>query len=701
MAKTSTKKAPKGKLVIVESPAKAGTKKKYLGKDYTVLASNGHIVDLPKSQLGIDTEDGFKPKYITIRGKAALANTLKKEAKNASKVYLATDPDREGEAISWHLASLLEIPTDSKCRITFNEVTKNAVTEAIKNPRPINDDLVDAQQARRVLDRIVGYKISPLLWKKVKKGLSAGRVQSVATRLICDREDEINAFIAEEYWTIDASLIKEKKTFNARFYGKDNKKTDLNNEKDANEVLKGINNATYTVTEVKKSEKQRTPAPPFTTSTLQQEASRKLGFTTKRTMQAAQQLYEGVNIAKKGTIGLITYMRTDSLRISTDAATAARNFISETYGKDYITDEPRVYRTKKNAQDAHEAIRPTFSDLTPDSVKGSLTSDQYKLYNLIWCRFIASQMTNAVYNTVTVTIDANGYTFKANGSTTKYQGFTLVYTEGQDKNDEETSKKLPDLEKGDVIRLKSIDTEQKFTQPPSRYTEASLIKAMEELGIGRPSTYSPTITTIIARGYIIREKKLLSPTELGMIVTSLMKEHFVDIVDTAFTAEMEEKLDRIADGEIEWSKTIDEFYKPFTDTLSKAESAIGHIEIKDEVSDVHCDKCGRLMVYKMGRFGKFLACPGFPECRNAKAIIKEIGIKCPKCGGNVIEKKTRTGKTFFGCDNYPSCDFTSWDKPLEEKCPDCGEIMYQRTGRFIGTYCAKCNPPRTNTKQSK
>ncbi|MBE7047451.1 MAG: type I DNA topoisomerase [Ruminococcaceae bacterium] len=699
MPKTSTK-SPKGKLVIVESPAKAGTIKKYLGKDYTVMASNGHIVDLPKSQLGIDTDNNYEPKYITIRGKAALVNSLKKEAKNAAKIFLATDPDREGEAISWHLASLLGVDKKSKCRITFNEVTKAAVTEAIKNPREINDDLVDAQQARRVLDRIVGYKISPILWKKVKKGLSAGRVQSVATRLICDREEEINAFIPEEYWTIDVSLMKDKKSFAAKFYGKGNKKIDLTTKEETEKILTAIEGAEYTVSDVKKADKQRTPAPPFTTSTLQQEASRKLGFTTMRTMQAAQQLYEGVDVNKKGTIGLITYMRTDSLRISQEASDAAREFIGENYGKEYLTKEARVYRTKKAAQDAHEAIRPTFSNLTPAMVKDSLSNDQYKLYNLIWCRFIASQMSNAIYDTVSVTIDANGYSFKANGSSTKFAGFTLVYTEGQDKEEEQT-KKLPELNQNDVLKLKNIESEQKFTQPPARYTEAGLIKAMEELGIGRPSTYAPTITTILARGYILREKKILSPTELGMIVTKLMKEHFDQIVDTQFTAEMEEKLDKIAEGEIKWAETVDEFYKPFTKILKTAEDAIGNIEIKDEVSDVKCDKCGRLMVYKMGRFGKFLACPGFPECRNAKAIVKEIGIKCPKCGGNVIEKKSRTGKVFFGCDNYPECDYTSWDKPLEEKCSVCGEIMYQRMGRFKGKYCPKCNPPKVYEKAKK
>ncbi|MBE7037458.1 MAG: type I DNA topoisomerase [Ruminococcaceae bacterium] len=697
---TRTKEAKKGKLVIVESPAKAGTIKKYLGKDYKIMASMGHLIDLPKSQLGIDTENNFEPKYITIRGKAELVNSLKKEAKLSEKVYLATDPDREGEAISWHLAHVLDIGENEKCRITFNEITKTAVTSAIKTPRKINIDLVDAQQARRILDRIVGYKISPILWKKVKKGLSAGRVQSVATRLICDRENEINDFIEEEYWTIDLHLIKDKKSFVAKFYGKGDKKQDLKTKADTDKILSALEGASFTVTDVKESVKQKSPAPPFTTSTLQQEAARKLGFTTKRTMQAAQQLYEGVNISGKGLVGLITYMRTDSLRISTEFQFVARNYIEKTFGKEYITSSPRIYKTKKDAQDAHEAIRPTSLDLSPAKIKDNLSADQFKLYKLVWERFLSSQMSNVVYDSVSATIEANSYTFKANGSTVKFDGFTTLYTEGVDQK-EETEKKLPPLSVGDVPKFKDLKAEQKFTQPPSRYTEASLIKALEEKGIGRPSTYSPTITTIIARGYVLREKKMLKPTELGMIITDIMKEHFPEIVDVTFTAAMEDQLDIIADGDIDWHTVIDDFYKPFEKTVKNAEDAIGNVELKDEVSDVVCDKCGRLMVYKHGRFGKFLACPGFPECRNAKPIIKKLDVLCPKCGNAVIEKKTKTGKVFYGCENYPECDFTSWDKPLEEKCPDCGGMMFQRTGRFKGKYCVDCQAKKELEKKTK
>ncbi len=697
----ATKKAPakKGKLVIVESPAKAGTIKKYLGKDYSVMASMGHLVDLPKSQMGIDVENNFTPKYITIRGKADLVNGLKKEAKNSAKVYLATDPDREGEAISWHLANLLGIKEGEKCRVTFNEITKSAVTAAMKTPREIDSNLVDAQQARRVLDRLVGYNISPLLWKKVKKGLSAGRVQSVAVRLVCDRENEIKAFIPEEYWALDAHLIKDRKNFVAKFYGKNGKKLELKNEAQTAEIVKALDGASYVVTDVKQTEKQRNPAPPFTTSTLQQEAARKLGFTTKRTMQAAQQLYEGINVSGRGAVGLITYMRTDSLRISAESQAAARAFIAQNYGDAYVPKTPRFYKTKKDAQDAHEAIRPTSMEYAPSKIKERLSSDQFKLYKLIWERFLASQMTNAVYDAVAVTIDANGYTFRANGSTVKFAGFTLLYIEGNDQQ-EEAEKKLPNLEKGDIPALKELKPEQKFTQPPARYTEASLIRALEEKGIGRPSTYSPTITTIIARGYIIRKKKLLVPTELGMIVTDLMREHFEKIVDVTFTANMENDLDKIADGDVDWHKVIAEFYGPFNQTVKKAEEEIGNVELKDEVSDVQCEKCGRMMVYKHGRFGKFLACPGFPECRNAKPIVKEIGVPCPECGAKVIEKKTKTGKLFFGCERYPACTFTSWDKPLTEKCPKCGGVMYQRMGRFKGKYCPVCTPKKEKAKEA-
>jgi len=677
------------KLVIVESPSKATTIKKYLGKGYNVMASMGHVIDLPKSQLGIDEENNFEPRYITIRGKGDLIKELKKEAKNAKKVYLATDPDREGEAISWHLANTLGIDTKSKCRISFNEITKKAVTAAIKIPREIDEKLVDAQQARRVLDRIVGYKISPLLWKKVKKGLSAGRVQSVATKLICDREEEINAFVEKEYWTIDAFLLKGKKKFTAKFYGKSGKKMELGCKADADEVLKNLEKEEFKVTSVKTSAKKKSAPPPFITSSLQQEAGRKLGFTTARTMQAAQQLYEGVNIKGKGQIGLITYMRTDSLRLSDDALADARGYIEANYGSEYLPKSAKVYKTKKNAQDAHEAIRPSYAELKPESIKESLTADQYKLYKLIWERFIACQMNDAVYDTVSANIDAGKYNFKANGSAVKFNGFTLVYTESKDA-DEEKESKLPPLDEGEVLGVSKIDGNQHFTQPPLRYTEASLVKALEELGIGRPSTYAPTITTIINRGYVVRNKKNLVPTELGTIVNGLMKEHFENIVNVEFTAAMEDDLDLVEEGNKDWHKLIGDFYNPFMESLKLAEDKIGEIEIKDEESDVVCDKCGRLMVYKHGKFGKFLACPGFPECRNTKAIVKEIGIKCPKCQGEVIEKKTKRGRVFFGCNNFPECDFTSWDRPTADKCPDCGGVMYEKLTRGKHKYCPVC-----------
>ena len=677
------------KLLIVESPSKATTIKKYLGKGYNVCASMGHVIDLPKSQLGIDVENNFEPKYITIRGKGDLIKNLKKQAKSASKVFLATDPDREGEAISWHLANTLGIDINDKCRITFNEITKKAVSEAIKHPRGIDKNLVDAQQARRALDRIVGYKISPLLWKKIKKGLSAGRVQSVATKIICDRESEIEAFAEKEYWTVDAVLLKGRKKFNAKFYGINGKKTDLENSKEANVILDGLKSEVFKVASVKQAKKKKSSPPPFITSSLQQEAGRKLGFTTARTMQTAQQLYEGINIKGKGQIGLITYMRTDSLRLSDDALSDARKYIEQTYGSDYLPDKAKVYKTGKNAQDAHEAIRPSYADISPDSIKTSLSNDQYKIYKLIWDRFIACQMKDAIMNVMSVNIDAGKYNFKASGTSVDFAGFTLLYTEGKDTAEEKTSK-LPPLEEGEELAVSSVDGNQHFTQPPMRYTEASLVKALEEKGIGRPSTYSPTITTIINRGYVIRSKKNLIPTELGKIVNSLMCEYFKNIVDETFTANMEEDLDKIEQGGQDWHKLVGEFYSPFKKTLENAEEQIGNIEIKDEVSDVKCDKCGAMMVYKHGKFGKFLACPNFPNCRNTMAIVKEAGVPCPKCGGAVIEKKTKRGKIFFGCKNYPECDFTSWDKPTTEKCPVCGGIMYEKlSGKR--KYCHNCS----------
>ncbi len=677
-------------LVIVESPAKAKTIKQYLGKSYTVMASFGHVRDLPKSKMSIDIEHNFEPKYITIRGKGDLLAKLKKAAKDSKKIYLATDPDREGEAISWHLANLLEIDEKEKCRITFNEITKAAVTNAITEPRTINKALVDAQQARRVLDRIVGYSISPILWKKVKKGLSAGRVQSVACKLICDREQEIEDFQAEEYWLLDA-LLKENKSNNsfvAEFYGKKGKKMKLASKADVDKVLTQIEEKDFVVTEVKAGEKKRNPVPPFITSTLQQEASRKLGFTVKRTMMAAQNLYEGVSVPGHGTVGLITYMRTDSLRIANEALTEVRSYIKNQYGESYLPAKPRVYKTNSNAQDAHEAIRPTYTDLTPAELKGSLTPDMYKLYKLIWERFVACQMESAVYDTVTADITAGEYLFKASGRQMKFKGFMVLYVEGSDESEEEKNSKLPPLSVGDTLAKEKLESTQHFTQPPARYTEATLIKTLEEKGIGRPSTYAPTITTITARGYVSREKKQFVPTELGKVVTDIMAGHFTDIVDVAFTAKMEQELDAVEDGNVDWVKIIRSFYNPFADQLKKAEKELEKVKVADEVSDVICEKCGRNMVYKMGRFGKFLACPGFPECRNAKPIVKETGAVCPKCGGNILEKKSQRGKKYFGCEHNPKCDFMSWDEPLaKEKCPRCGGLLLKKTGRGKKIVC--------------
>lgn len=692
-------------LVVVESPAKAKTIKKYLGKNYTVLASNGHIRDLPKSQLGIDVDNNFEPKYITIRGKGDLLTKLKKEAKTAKKVFLATDPDREGEAISWHLAAALGIEDKDTYRITFNEITKSAIQNAVKNPRAIDKDLVDAQQARRVLDRIVGYKISPLLWKKVKKGLSAGRVQSVATRLVVDREREIEAFIPQEYWKIDAKLNKngDRKKFSAHFYGDKKGRIELTNEPQVREILSKIDGANYVVENITAKTKSRNPAPPFTTSTLQQESSRKLNFTSRRTMQAAQQLYEGVEVKGKGTIGLITYMRTDSLRISDEARATAFEFIKSTYGNEFAPEKPRVYKTKKSAQDAHEAIRPSNVELLPEDIKDSLTPDLYKVYKLIWERFVASQMASAIFDTVSIEINVVDYIFKANGSTVKFPGFMKIYVESKE-NKEEDDGALPALEKGEKLKLSKLEESQHFTEPPARYTEASLIKAMEEDGIGRPSTYAPTITTILSRNYISRKGKALHPTELGTIITDLMIEYFKDIVDIEFTANMEEKLDDVEDGTIDWIKVISDFYGPFADTLKNAEDAIGKIKIEDEVSDVPCEKCGRMMVYKMGRYGKFLACPGFPECRNAKPIIKETGANCPKCGGKLLIKKSKKGKTYYGCEHNPTCEYMTWDTPLTQQCPKCGGLMLEN--KFRGKkriYCAdeKCGYEENKEKKSK
>lgn len=687
-------------LVIVESPAKANTISKFLGKDYKIVASVGHVRDLPKSQMGVDIENDFEPRYITIRGKGDIISKLRKEAKNSKKILLATDPDREGEAISWHLAQLLDVDENAECRITFNEITKNAVRNAIKQPRKINMDLVDAQQARRVLDRIVGYKISPLLWRKVRKGLSAGRVQSVAARLVCDREEEIEKFIPDKYWTVTALLHKKKstRTFEAKFYGRMDQKIELKNEEQVREILKQLEGKDYIVHRVKYGEKKKTPPAPFTTSTLQQEASRKLGFPTKKTMMIAQQLYEGLEVKGHGSVGLVTYIRTDSTRISAEAQQTAKEYINSNYGDKYLPNEPRVYKNRSASQDAHEAIRPTNVDLTPASIKGSLTSDQYRLYNLIWSRFIASQMASAVYDTIAADILAGDLLFKANGSKLKFDGYLAVYTEGRDEDSKEDDARenevsIPDLEQDEILMLKKIEDKQRFTQPPQRYTEATLVKALEEKGIGRPSTYAPIITTILARGYAVKEKKFLVPTELGRIVNELMKSNFREIVDVQFTAQMEQKLDDVEEGTKKWVEVMKEFYEPFAKTLKEAESRIENIEIPDEVTDVICEKCGRNMVIKMGRYGKFLACPGFPECRNAKPILEEAGVNCPLCGGRVLIKKTKTKKSYLGCENYPECNFMSWDMPSGEMCPECGNFMVKKySGKKLTLVCSneKC-----------
>lgn len=682
---TKTKsRQTKKKLVIVESPTKVESIKKYLGSGYDIEATMGHVRDLPKSTLGIDLDSDFEPKYISIRGKGDLIAKLKKKAKNASKIYLATDPDREGEAISWHLAHLLGIDPKADCRITFNEVTRDVVKEAVKEARPIDMDLVDAQQTRRVLDRIVGYQISPLLWKKVKKGLSAGRVQSVVMRLICDREREIEAFNPEEYWSIDLKLTNDKGRlpFKAKFYGTaDGKKMPVSDEETALKIVDELKAADYSVLKLTKKETRRKSAPPFTTSTMQQEASRKINFTSRRTMIAAQQLYE---------MGYISYMRTDSLRISEVAQKEAREFIAAQYGSEFIPAKPKQYRAKKSAQDAHEAIRPTSSVNTPEKLKSKLKPDLYKLYRLIWLRFMASQMSDAVLDMVSADISAGKYLVKASGSEVKFAGFMTLYVEGKDEA-EEKSTKLPKLEEGQPLLLSKIDPQQHFTQPPPRYTEASLVKAMEEDGIGRPSTYAPTIATISARGYVAKDGKSIYPTELGFITTDLMKENFPDIVDVDFTAHMEDEIEDVADGTVSWKEIIRQFYGPFKKTLDEAEEKIGNVEIKDEESDVVCEKCGRKMVYKQGRFGKFLACPGFPECRNTKAIVNTIDAKCPKCGGKVIVRKSKKGVTFYTCENSPECDFISWNEPTDEKCPKCGNsLMKVRAFKGRGPLIYKC-----------
>ena len=653
------------KLIIVESPAKANTIKKFLGGSTKVVASMGHVRDLPKSKLGVDIEHDFEPEYINIRGKGDLIKSLKAEAKKAKKIYLATDPDREGEAIAWHLAHILNIPEDSICRVTFNEITKETVQNSIKNPRKIDMNLTDAQQARRVLDRIVGYKMSPVLWKKVRRGLSAGRVQSVAVKLIVDREDEIEKFIPEEYWNIFVNLLDENtdKTFMAKLYGKNKKKMELHSKEEVEEVLNNIENGKYVVTEVKKGVKKRTPAPPFTTSTMQQEASRKLGFTLKKTMSVAQGLYEGVKVEEKGTVGLITYMRTDSTRISEEARAAAKKEIIAQYGEEYY--ENRYYKTKQNSQDAHEGIRPTYIELNPEKIKDSLTKDQYKLYKLIYNRFLASQMQSAIYDTISANIDVNEYNFRATGQSLKFKGFMSLYVETADnKSEEDDESFIPDLKENQEVKKIKIESKQSFTEPPARYTEASLVKALEEKGIGRPSTYSPTITTILERRYIEKEQKQLVPTELGRVVNKLLTENFKDVINIEFTAKIEEEFDEIAEGKEEWKHVIREFYEPFEKEVEKVEKELEHVELTEEVSDVPCDKCGRMMVIKYGRYGKFLACPGYPECKNAKPLIETIDVPCPKCGGKIQVRKSKKKRKFYICENNPEkCDYISWNKP--------------------------------------
>ncbi|HIW16338.1 MAG TPA: type I DNA topoisomerase [Firmicutes bacterium] len=672
-------------LVIVESPAKARTIEKYLGKDYKVVASMGHLRDLPKSKMGVDIEHGFEPDYIPVKGREEIIADLKKRAKSAGMVYLATDPDREGEAISWHLKELLQLPDEKARRVTFNEITKNVVRESMQHPRDIDQDLVNAQQARRILDRIVGYKLSPLLWRKIKRGLSAGRVQSVATRMVIDRENEIKQFVPEEYWHLDAKLrrVERPSEFTARFYGTTEKKMELHSEAEVNEVAAVVEKSPFVIHSVKRGEKQRSPSPPFITSTLQQEASRRLGMTPRRTMSIAQQLYEGVDIEGEGTVGLITYMRTDSLRLSEDALAAAGEFITSRYGKEYYYGKPRRYKAKSGAQDAHEAIRPSIVTLTPERVKKSLTNEQYRLYRLIWGRFTASQMANAIYDNVVIDVRSDKYLFRANNSELRFAGYTAVYEESADETTAGQKKPLPDLREGEPVDLLKLEREQQFTNPPPRYTEATLIRAMEEKGIGRPSTYAPTISTITAREYVVKEGRYLRPTALGEVVTKLMEERFPDIVDLKFTANMEEELDEVESGKCDWKDLLSKFYTGFEDSYEKAETALEgvHLKVPDEVSDEICPKCGRNLVYKSGRFGRFLACPGFPECDFTKPIVVEMPGKCPKCGGRILKRTSKKGYTYYACENSANCGFMTWDVPTKDLCPECGKTMFKLSGK--------------------
>ena len=693
-------------LVIVESPAKAKTIKKYLGNNYEVVASMGHVRDLPKARLSVDIKNDFAPKYDIIKGKEKLVKELKKLASESDSVYLATDPDREGEAISWHLAYILGLPEDYCKRVEFNEITKTGVQNGMEHPRSINNDLVKAQQARRILDRLVGYKLSPFISQKIRRGLSAGRVQSVALRIIVDRENEIRKFKPEEYWSIDAKFIPKgsRKSFSATLYSDTNGKIKIQNQEQADKIEADLQDAEYIVTKVRKGTRKKSPAPPFITSTLQQEASRKLGFQSRRTMRVAQELYEGVDIQGMGATGLITYMRTDSLRISNVAIDEVTKYIASTYGSEYLPAKPRFFKSRSNAQDGHEAIRPSMPSLEPDSIKSSLTSDQYKLYKLIWSRFTASQMAECIQKTTQAEIEANGYTFKASGYYVDFPGFTTLYIEGKDEAEEKSSQ-LPPLEKNMPVRCKELKKNQHFTQPPARYTEASLIKTLEEYGIGRPSTYAATITTLTSREYVKREAKSLVPTELGEVITKLMKERFPKIVNVKFTAQMENELDSVESGDVQWNELLGEFYGDFENTLKEAKAEMDGVKLKlkEDETDIVCDKCGRKMVVKVGRYGKFIACPGYPECKNIVKYVEKTGTQCPKCGGDVIVKHTKSKRVFYGCSNYPNCDFVSWNEPTNEKCPQCGEVLYKKKGKKPVLFCAKegCGFTKSNQTEEK
>ena len=674
------------KLVIVESPAKAKTIGKYLGKNYVVEASMGHVRDLPKSKLGVDIEKNYEPKYITIRGKGELLEKLRKAAKKSDKIYLATDPDREGEAISWHLAKILKIDENETCRIEFNEVTKTAIKAAIKSPRKINLNLVNAQQGRRILDRLVGYEISPILWRKIKWGLSAGRVQSVALRVICDREKEINDFESKEYWTVECNLNKntDNKSFIVKLISSDNIKLEITNEDESKKIINELEDGKFLVKKIKNSNKTKNPLPPFITSTLQQEAYKKLNYSTRRTMSIAQQLYEGVDVKGHGAIGLITYMRTDSVRIASEAQDTAKNYISENFGSSYIPESPRVFKSKKNIQDAHEAIRPTYVELNPSIIKDNLKGEQYKLYNLIWNRYLASQMSSCILNTKSIEVENGKYILKASGSSISFDGFMKVYEYTTEDESERTS--FPQLTQNEKLTKKYIEGKQHFTQPPAKFSEATLVKTLEDNGIGRPSTYAPTVSTLLGRKYVEREKKTLNPTELGIIVNNIVSEYFKQIVDVEFTAEMESRLDNVEEGKETWNNIVDEFFKPLKVAIDVAEKEISKITIEDKITEIKCDKCGKFMVIKHGRFGDFLACPGYPECKNTKAIVEELNVKCPKCDGKVLVRKSKKGRKFFGCSNYPNCDFVSWFEPVEEKCTECGNLMWKKFNKTKGTY---------------